>query len=282
MLINNIHTLRAIKRNILYLILFILGAVMMIPFLWLVFGAMKTPQEIRMIPPTIFPETWSFTNFSRLFLEEDLNIFRYYLNSIKVSVSVVSLQLFTSALAGYVFAKFKFPGKNIIFWFIMSTMIIPPQVTMIPGYLMLSKLGLINSHLGLIIPSAIGAFGIFLVQQFMLGLPDSYLESARMEGAKEITIFTKIVIPLSGPALATVGIMTFIWNWNSYLWPMIILKSDQLRTLPIILFWFSTQHASKIEMVSAASVIIVFPIVILFLVIQKWIIGGLTMSGIKG
>lgn len=275
------YTKEKVKRSIFLLMLLFFGIIMMIPFFWLVFGAVKSAKEIRMIPPTILPKEWTLNNFSRLFSDKKLTIPLYYWNSIKVSVSIVTLQLFTSALAGYVFAKFRFPGKNIVFWFIMSTMIVPPQVTMIPGYLMLSKLGMVNTHLGLIAPSAIGAFGIFLMQQFMLGIPDSYIENARMEGAKELSIFTKIVLPLTGPAMATVGIMTFIWNWNAYLWPMIILKSDQLRTLPIILFWYSNLHAQKVEMVSAASVLIVFPIVIVFLFIQKWIINGMTMSGLK-
>jgi len=273
---------RKISRSVLYLILFILGVLMMVPFFWLIFGALKSAQEIRLIPPTILPKQPTLENFSRLFSEDKLKLALYYWNSLKISLSVVFLQLVTSAFAGYVFAKFKFPGKNIVFWFIMSTMIVPTQVTMIPSYLMLSKLGLVNTHLGLIIPAAVGAFGIFLMQQFMLGIPDAYLESARMEGAKELTIFTRVVVPLSGPALATTGMMTFIWQWNAYLWPMIILKSDKLRTLPIILFWFSTQHAQKLEMISAASVLIVLPIIIVFIGIQKWIIQGMTMSGLKG
>lgn len=282
MVLLKIKNREKLSRGLVFSALLLLGTIMIVPFFWLIFGAMKSAQEIRMIPPTIMPKEWTMNNFKRLFTEDNLNLVQYYFNSIKVSVSVVTLQLFTGSIAGYVFAKFKFPGKNIVFWFIMSTMIVPPQVTMVPGYLMLSKLGLVNSHLGLILPTAVGAFGIFLMQQFMVNIPDSYLESARMEGAKEMSIFVKIVLPLSGPALATSGIMTFIWNWNAYLWPMIILKSDELRTLPIILFWFSTQHAQKLEMISAASVLIVFPIVFIFLFIQKWIIDGLTMSGVKG
>lgn len=254
---------------------------MIVPFFWLIFGALKSAKEIRLIPPTFFPRDPSFENFTRLFTREHLKLGLYYRNSFIVAASVVTVQLFTSALLGYVFAKFEFPGKKAFFWFIMSTMIIPFQVTMIPSYLILSELGLVNTLWGLILPSAVGAFGIFLMQQFMLGIPNSYLDSARIEGAPEFTIFWRIALPQAKPALATVGMMTFMWNWNSYLWPMIILKSDEKRTLPIILYWFSNRNADQLQLIAAASVLVIIPILVVFLFSQKWIIRGLTLTGIK-
>jgi len=269
------------KRTVLYTVLLLLGILMMIPFFWLIFGALKSAKEIRMIPPTFFPQDVRFDNFVKIFSDKRLSLGVHYKNSIVVAVSVLTLQLFTSSLAGYVFAKFNFPGKQPFFWFIMSTMIIPFQVTMVPGYLILSKLGLVNTLQGLIIPAAVDAFGIFLMQQFALGLPESYLENARMEGAGEFSIYLRIVLPLSRPAMATIGLLTFMWNWNSYLWPMILLKSDKLRTLPIILFWYSSQNTQKLEMINTASVLMIIPILIVFLFVQKWIIRGLTMTGLK-
>ncbi len=271
----------SIRRTFLYTTLLALGILMMVPFFWMIFGALKSAKEIRMIPPTFFPQEWRFDNFMRIFTEEKLTIGLYYKNSILVAVSVVMLQLFTSSLAGYVFAKFNFPGKSFLFWFVMSTMIVPFQVTLVPGYLMLSKLGLINTLWGLIIPAGIGAFGIFLMQQFAYGLPDSYMESARMEGAGEFSIYLRIVLPLSKPALATLGMMTFMWNWNSYLWPAIVLQSDKLRTLPIILYWYSLQNTQKLEMINTAGVLVIIPVLIIFLFVQKYIIRGLTMTGLK-
>lgn len=272
-----------LRQTVLYATLLIVGLLMMVPFFWLIFGAFKTGQEIRMIPPTLFPHDFTVANFQRLFSEEHLRLGLYYRNSLVVSCSTVALQLFSSALLGYVFAKFQFPGKQPFFWFIMSTMIVPYQVTLIPNYLILSHLRLINTLWALILPSAVGAFGIFLMQQFMLGIPNSYLDSARLEGASEFTIFLRIAAPLSKPALATVGMMTFMWTWNSYLWPTIVLTSDELRTLPIILYWFSNSaaHETKLHLISAASVLVIFPILIVFVFTQRWIIKGMTLTGIK-
>ena len=269
------------NRTLLYTTLLLLGILMMVPFFWMIFGSMKTAKEIRMIPPTFFPQEWQPDNFIRLFSDKKLTIGIYYKNSIVIALSVVSFQLFTSSLAGYIFAKFNFPGKNFLFWFIMSTMIVPFQVTMVPGFLLLSKLGLINTLWGLILPAGVGAFGIFLMQQFAQGLPDSYMESARMEGASEFSIYLRLVLPISKPALATLGMMTFMWNWNSYLWPAIVLQSDKLRTLPIILYWYSLQNTQKLEMINTAGVVVVIPVLIIFLFAQKYIIRGLTMTGLK-
>lgn len=269
------------NRTIFYTLLLVLGVLMMVPFFWMIFGSLKSAKEIRMIPPTFFPQEWKFDNYSRIFSDGKLRLGLYYKNSILVAASVVMIQLFTSSLAGYIFAKFRFPGKSFLFWFIMSTMIVPFQVTMVPGYLMLSKLGLINTLWGLIIPAGIGAFGIFLMQQFAQGIPDSYMESARMEGAGEFSIYLRLVIPLSKPALATLGMMTFMWNWNSYLWPAIVIQSDRLRTLPIILYWYSLQNTQKLEMINTAGVLVVVPVLIIFLFVQKYIIRGLTMTGLK-
>lgn len=270
-----------INRALLYTALLVLGVLMMVPFFWMIFGSMKSAQEVRMIPPTFFPQEWRLDNFVRLFADEKLTIGIYYKNSIVVAVSVVIFQLFTSSLAGYIFAKFSFPGKSFLFWFIMSTMIVPFQVTMVPGYLLLSKMGLINTLWGLIIPAGVGAFGVFLFQQFAQGLPDSYMESARMEGASEFSIYLRLVLPLSKPALATLGMMTFMWNWNSYLWPTIVIQTAKLRTLPIILYWYSLQNTQRIEMINAASVVVILPVLFIFLFVQKYVIRGLTMTGLK-
>ena len=152
---------------------------------------------------------------------------------------------------------------------------------MIPSFLMLNYLGLINHLSALIVPSVVSAFGIFLMQQFMVSIPESYLDSGRIDGASEFRVFWQIVLPMSKPAMATLGMLTFMWNWNSYLWPMIVLKSNEIRTLPIILYWFSTHNSFKLEMTYAATILVVFPILIVFLFTQKWIIRGLTLTGIK-
>jgi multiple sugar transport system permease protein len=244
--------------------LFGIGLLAVIPFLWLIFGALKSPQEVRQIPPTLFPHEWRFDNFIRIFTvpRQRLRLHVYYFNSLFVASFKVAIVLFTSSLLGYVFAKFHFRGKNLFFWFIMSTMIVPFQVTMIPGYLLLVKLRLVDTLWGLIVPAAIDAFGVFLMRQFILSVPDSLMDSARIDGASEWVTYGRIVVPQLGPSFATLGMLTFLSSWNSYLWPLIVLKSDGKRTLPIILYFFQNQQVQRLELIMAASVLIIIPMMV--------------------
>jgi multiple sugar transport system permease protein len=254
-----------------------------VPFLWLIFGALKSPQEIRQIPPTFFPSQWRFDNFIRVFSvpQMPLPLHLYYFNSLLVAGAHVVLVLFTSSLVGYVLAKFRFRGRKVIFWFIMSTMIVPFQVTMIPSYLILSRLGLIDTLWGLIVPSAVDAFGIFLMQQFIFTVPDALMDSARVDGASEWLIYRRIVTPQLGASFATLAMLTFLSSWNSYLWPLIVLKSDTKRTLPIILYFFQGQAVQRLELIMAASLLIIVPMLAVFLATQKWITQGLAFTGLK-
>jgi multiple sugar transport system permease protein len=205
----------------------------------------------------------------------------FYRNSAIVAVANTILVLFTSSLFGFIFAKYDFRGKRVFFWFILATMMIPFQVTMIPGYLILVKLGLLNKLWGLIIPSAIDAFGVFLITQFAKSIPNEMLDAARVDGASEWRIFGNIALPQLGPALATLGMLTFMFNWNAYLWPLIVLTEQEKRTLPIILTWYSTQHSNQIHLTMAASVLVVIPILLIFLLAQRWIVRGITLTGMK-
>ncbi len=268
---------------LLYLVLGATALVALVPFLWLVFGALKSPQEIRQIPPTVFPRVWRFDNFVRVFTVPaiKLPLPMYYSNSLAVAAARVALILFSSSLIGYVLARFRFRGKKAIFWFIMSTMIVPFQVTMIPSYLILVRLRLIDTLWGLIVPSAVDAFGIFLMQQFIFSVPEALMDSARVDGASEWLTFRRIVLPqLSAPG-ATLAMLTFMSSWNSYLWPLIVLKSDHKRTLPIILYFFQGQQVQRLELIMAASILIIAPMLVVFLSSQKWIIRGLAFTGLK-
>jgi multiple sugar transport system permease protein len=182
---------------------------------------------------------------------------------------------------GYVLAKFRFRGRKAIFWFIMSSMIVPFQVTMIPSYLILSRLGLIDTLWGLIVPSAVDAFGIFLMQQFIFTVPDALMDSARVDGASEWRIYRSIVAPQLAASFATLAMLTFLSSWNSYLWPLIVLKSDAKRTLPIILYFFQGQAVQRLELIMAASLLIIVPMLVVFLAAQKWITRGLAFTGLK-
>ena len=273
---------RKFRLNFAYFILVPASLIALVPFVWMILGSFKTGREIRQIPPTFIPQEFTLENYERVLTDEDLPLGIFYRNSAIIALANVVQVLFTSSLFGYIFAKFEFKGKKALFWFILSLMMIPSQMTMIPGYLILAKLGLINNLLGLIIPAAIDAFGIFLFRQFALSIPNELLDAARVDGAGEFHIYRRIVLPQLGPALATFGMLTFMFNWNAYLWPLIVLTEENVRTLPIILTWFSNRMVSNDHLTMAASVLVVLPVLIVFLFVQRWIVEGITLSGMKG
>ncbi len=264
-----------------FIILVVASVVAVLPFIWMIFGSFKTGREIRQTPPTFFPQEFTFDNYNTILADDDLPLAVFYRNSAIIAVANVIQVLFTSSLFGYIFAKFDFKGKGIIFWFIMATMMLPSQITMIPGYLVLAKLGLINKLWALIIPAAIDAFGIFLFRQFAFSIPNELLDAARVDGASEFRIYYSIVLPQLGPALATFGMLTFMFNWNAYLWPLIVLTEEKVRTLPIILTWYSNQHSNQLHLTMAASVMVVLPVLLVFMFTQKWIVKGITLTGLK-
>jgi len=264
-----------------YLILIPASLVMVLPFIWMVLGSFKTGREIRQVPPTFFPEELTFDNYRTILTDEDLPLSLFYRNSAIIAIANVIQVLFTSSLFGYIFAKFDFRGKKVIFWFVMATMMIPFQVTMIPGYLILARLNLINRLWGLIIPAALDAFGIFLFRQFALSIPNELIDAARVDGASEFRIYRSIVLFQLGPALATFGMLTFMFNWNAYLWPLIVLTEQRVRTLPIILTWYSNQHSQQLHLTMAASVLVILPVLFIFVLSQRWIVKGITLTGIK-
>ena len=189
--------------------------------------------------------------------------------------------LFTSALIGYIFAKFEFAGKRLLFGWFLTMMMIPSHITMIPSYLILAKLGLINSLWGLVIFSAVDAFGIFMLRQFCETLPNELLDAARIDGASEWQIFLRIVLPQLSAPLATLGILGFMGNWNAYLWPMIVLQKVEVRTLPIILTWYNSTHTGQGALVMAATVLITMPILLVLVYFQRWIVKGFVTTGLK-
>jgi multiple sugar transport system permease protein len=272
---------RRLRINLAYPILIAAGVVAALPFIWMILGSFKTGAEIRHIPPTFFPNEPTLDNYATILQDDDLPLAIFYRNSAIIALANVVQVLFTSSLFGYIFAKFEFQGKSILFWFILATLMIPFQVTMIPGYLILAKLNLINKLWGLIIPAAIDAFGIFLFRQFSLSIPNELLDAARVDGASEFRIYRSIVLPQLGPALATFGMLTFMFNWNAYLWPLIVLTEQKVRTLPIILTWYSNQHSDQLHLTMAASVLVIFPVLIVFMFTQRWIVRGITLTGFK-
>ncbi|MFN8490491.1 MAG: carbohydrate ABC transporter permease [Caldilineaceae bacterium] len=268
-------------RTIIYLLLIAGCTMTLLPFLWMIFGSFKTSTEIIRIPPTFWPEKPTLANFRTVLTDPRLPILRFYLNSAFVAVSNVALILFTSSLAGFIFAKYEFFGKNVAFSFILATLMIPFQVLMIPSYLLLVKLHLIDSLWGLVIPSATSAFGIFMMKQFIENLPSELLDAGRIDGASEWNIYWQLILPQIGPALATLGIITFMGTWNSYLWPLVVITTHEKRTLPVVLTWYNSMHAARYDMTMAASVLVVVPILVIYTLFQRWIVQGFALSGLK-
>lgn len=271
------------KNGLIYGVL-IAGCILtLIPFVWTIVASFKTHAEI--IDPaqrTFLPRNFTLDNYTTIFNDPSLPLGRFYANSLFVALSNVVIHTFTSALFGYVFAKFNFRFKRILFAYILATLMIPFQLTMIPSYLILMEFDLTNNLLGLVALSWFNAFGIFLMRQFMQSIPDELLDAARVDGASEWQIFARIVLPQVLPALATFGVLVFISNWNSYLWPLIVLQDVEVRTLPIILTWYNDRHTSNLGLQMAASILIVMPILVVYLFLQRWVVRGFTLSGLKG
>lgn len=254
------------------------GMLMVLPFLWMILSSVKSDIEILQIPPTIWPKSFTLQNFINLFTQMD---FMVYLKNTLIIVLFSFVGMFFNAMAGYGFAKYRFRGKNSLFYLVLATMMIPGQVTMIPVYLMLNMAHLTNTLIGIALPGLVGAFGIFLFRQFMSTISDEIIEAARLDGCSEFYIFWRIILPVSRPVLAVQGILTFIAGWNSFIWPLIIANDQKYYTLSVGLALLKGQHASNYALQMAGSSFMVIPIVIVFLVLQKYILQGFNVSGMK-
>jgi multiple sugar transport system permease protein len=270
------------SKFLVYFVLTLGLSFTLLPFIMMILSSFKTNLENLRIPPSFWPENFTLENYRAIFNDPKLPLLRFYFNSSFVAVFNVVSTLFTSSLVGYMFAKFEFPGKKLLFGWFLTMMMIPTQITMIPSYLILSKLHLINSLWGLVIFSAVDAFGIFMMRQFCETLPTELLDAGRIDGASEWQIYWRIVLPQLSAPLATLGILGFMGSWNAYLWPMIVLQKINVRTLPIILTWFNSTHTGQGALVMAATVLIIMPILIVFMFFQRWIVQGFTMTGMKG
>lgn len=266
------------SKIIIGIILAIWGVITIVPFIWMILSAFKTNPEIVAMNPTLLPNEWTLDNFRQLF--ERLNFDVYLKNTIIVTLfGFVGLLL--NAMAGFGFAKYEFKGKNILFVMVLATMMIPSQVTMIPVYLILNMMGLTNTYLGIVLPGLVGAFGIFLFRQFFSNVSEEMLEAARLDGASEYQIFFRLVLPLSTPIMAVQGILTFIGGWNSFLWPLIIANDQKYYTLSVGLQLLQGQHGANYALQMAGAAFMVVPILIIFLIFQKYILKGFDISGGK-
>ncbi len=267
-----------VEKSIVIAVMFIGGLLVALPFIWMILSSFKNETEVLAIPPTVFPKEPTFSHYIELF--QNLNFDVYLVNTlIIVFFSMIGLLLNT--MAGYGFGKFQFKGKETWFMVVLVTMMLPGQVTMIPTYLILNEMGLTNTMAGIILPGLISAFNIFLIRQFMVTIPDDLIEAARLDGAGEFYIFTRLIIPLAKPILAVQVILTFIASWNSFLWPLIIANDQSLYTLSVGLSLLQDENVTNYGLQMAGSALMVIPIIIIFSIFQKYIIEGFNVSGIK-
>jgi multiple sugar transport system permease protein len=272
---------RSLGPFLIYGILILGTVITLLPFVWTILTSFKSASEIIKVPPTFLPQHWTIESYTTIFNDPKLPLARFFANSLFVAFMRVGITLFTSSLAGYIFAKYKFWGKNVLFVFILAQMMIPFQVVMIPAYLILVKLHLIDSLWGLIIPSMVDAFGIFLMRQFIDCIPNELIDAARIDGATEFTIYWRIILPQLGAPLAALGIFTFMAVWNDYLWPLIVITTHERRTLPLLLTWYNTAHGTRYDLTMAASVLVLLPILLVYILFQRWIVRGVALTGFK-
>ena len=270
----------ATRKWLTYILLGVLSITILLPFLWMVSSSLKTSQEVFSVPMRWLPEKAVWKNFQEIWTKIPLILF--FKNSFKLAIIITVLQVPTSGFAAYPFAKMKFPGKDIIFLCYIATIAVPWQVYMVPQFIMIRKLHLADTHLSLILMQAFTAFGVFLMRQSYLSIPNELSEAARIDGLSEFGIYARIMLPLSKSAMATLIIFSFVNVWNDYMGPMIYLNSTELKTIQLGLRMFITQYSADYNLIMAAALISLIPVGVLFLSMQRFFIEGVATSGLKG
>jgi multiple sugar transport system permease protein len=269
-----------LKRFLIHAALIVGAIATVIPLLWM-FSASVMPQgEATKFPPRLIPSRVTFEHYQTLFTS--LNLGRAFLNSLIVAVVGTLLSLLFNSMAGYAYAKLRFRGRDRLFTMMVAALGIPAQVAMLPLFLLLKSMGLINTWVGVLIPYMAGIYGVFLVRQFMLSIPDDLLAAARIDGASEWRIYWSVILPVARPVLATLAIFTFMSAWNDFMWPLIVLTDDDKYTMPVAVANLSGEHFPDLELMMAAAVLTVIPVLALFFVLQKQYIAGMMAGSVKG
>jgi multiple sugar transport system permease protein len=271
---------RRLGRLGLYALLGAIALVMLFPFAWMVATSLTPDAQLFLTPPRLIPSPLQPENYARI--AEAFPIWRFVANSLVVAAVSTTLQVSTSALAAYAFARFRFPGRDALFLIYLATLMVPLQVTIVPLFVEMRYLGFVNSYPGLILPAVASAFGTFLLRQAFLNLPRELEEAAFIDGASHWTVFRRIVLPLSLPALATFAIFAFMASWNSFLWPLVVTSSQDLFTLPVGLSNLQGRYSTAWNLVMAGATVSVVPILIVYVVAQRHVIRGVALSGLKG
>jgi multiple sugar transport system permease protein len=251
------------------------------PFFWMAATALKTVPEIQRVPLTIAPDRWTnLDNFREVFHRQPFG--RFLFNSALVATVSAFSSAIVSSLAGYGFAKFRFPGHGVFFFAIVGILMVPFQSVVVPLYQWVSRLDLLDTYLGILAPDLVSVFGVFLMRQSIEVVPSDYIDAARIDGASEFGIFWRIIVPSVKPALATLVIVKFMWTWNELFWPLVVVNSPAMKVVTLGLLSFTNMYFIEYNLVTAAAVLSVLPILIVFLVCQKWVVRGVVMSGLKG
>jgi len=269
-----------IVYSISYTLLIAFSIIMIMPFVWMILSTFKDQSELMRFPPKFLPDKFSLKNYVEVF--SSVPFLRYYLNSILITTVAVTLTLITSSLAGFAFAKYKFRGRNVIFKTLLGAMMIPFPVTIIPLYIMIYNLGLVDTYLALIVTGSVSIFGIFLMRQFIVTIPDDLIDAARIDGCSEFQIFRIIVIPNIRAPLSALAIFSFMSTWNAFLWPLLVVNNDEHRTVQLGVQYFTQRYGDLMHLQITAAAMAVIPIVVLYLILQKQFIEGITMTGLKG
>ena len=280
MLTKSYKTKIRIQHSVLFVVLLVIGLTMLVPFFWTLSSSLKYDREIFEYPIKWIPEVLRWSNYEEVWTR--VNFLTYYLNTIKLSLIVTIGQVFTCSLAAYSFAKMDYPGRDKIFLCYLATMMVPWHAIMIPQFIIIKNLGFYDSHWSIILMNLSSAFGVFLLRQFMLGIPMELSEAARIDGCGELKIYSQIIMPMCKPGLATLVVFTFNFMWNDYMGPMIYLNTDKLKTIQIGLAAFRTEYGAEYGLIMAGTVCSLLPMVLIYCVAQKYLIEGIAFSGLKG
>ncbi len=271
--------MRSIGKILLLTLAVVVAIATLTPALWMISASFMAPGEASTFPPRFLPSAPTLEHYVTLF--HRLRLLRYFVNSLILSVSITLISLFFNSMAGYAFAKYRFPGRDRLFRLLVAEMVIPAQVTTLPLFLMLNKMGLINTYFGVMVAGLATIYGIFLIRQFALAIPDSFIEAARMDGSSDFRIYWSVILPLCKPILITLAIFTFMGTWNDFLWPLIVLTDDSMYTLPVALANLTGEHVQDTELMMAGAVITILPVMIIFIALQKYYISGIMAAGLK-
>lgn len=270
---------RGLATAVVHAALIVASVVTLLPLLWMASASLMPAGEASAVPPRWLPSAPTLTHYRELFTRLDLA--RAFLNSLGIATVVTVVSVTLNALAGYAFARFEFVGRDRIFKLLLAALVIPGQLGMLPLFLMLRELGLVNTPLGVLVPGLASIFGIFLVRQYALSIPQSLLDAARVDGAGELRLFWSIVVPICKPVLVTLALFTFMGTWNDFLWPLIVLSDARLQTLPVALANLLGEHVQDTELMMAGAVLTVLPVVVVFLALQRSYIEGIVTGSVK-